>query len=141
LRRLAVYQPEPVPLPANAGWFGWGGKSATPPPNPNPAEAQLISIPVEGDSGLIATLKNVFIPTPDPAQAPLDPAEVAPATTIESASSSTSSLTDGKKKPHGWKRDKGKMVDYINTLEISTKENIGSREAVVVLHGYAAALG
>lgn len=46
----------------------------------------------------------------------------------------------GMKKTLG-RRKAGKMDDYINTLEISKPEDMGEKEAVVVLHGYAAALG
>jgi cardiolipin-specific phospholipase len=62
------------------------------------------------------------------------------------ASSTTSLDSEGKKKtnvcnPLGRKGKEGKWTDYINTLEISNPEHGSSKEAVVVLHGYAAALG
>ncbi|EIW71763.1 hypothetical protein TREMEDRAFT_22144, partial [Tremella mesenterica DSM 1558] len=41
----------------------------------------------------------------------------------------------------GWKHKDDTLVDYINTLEISKPEDANAKEAVVVLHGYAAALG
>lgn len=97
-------------------------------------------------TSLVATLRNVFIPTPDPSLAPPHPADpyTASASTSGSAASSVASLdAQGQKKSlSGKKRGKeGKLVDYINTLEISNPEHGNTKEAVVVLHGYAAALG
>jgi cardiolipin-specific phospholipase len=95
-------------------------------------------------------LRNVFIPTPDPSLAPQHPAD--PHTTPTPASSLASSTTSldskGNRKSlkvqnplHGKKGKEGKLTDYINTLEIANPEDGDSKEAVVVLHGYAAALG
>jgi cardiolipin-specific phospholipase len=95
--------------------------------------------------GMKASLRNVSIPTPDPAEAPAHPADPAPTTSRSSATSSTSSLSQsggrGEKKNAGRRKSGTKMGDYINTLEISSRENMGSKEAVVVNHGYAAAMG
>ena len=86
--------------------------------------------PLGTEHGLVATLRNVFIPTPDPMLAPAHPADPAGSSPAPSIAS-----TDSKK------RHKEKaMVDYINTLEIS-RSGDDSKQAVVVLHGYAAALG
>ena len=103
-------------------------------------------------TSLVATLRNVFIPTPDPSLAPAHPADpyhTASTSAAGSAASSVASLdSQGNKKAkvlnplNGKKRGKeGKLVDYLNTLEISNPEHGNSKEAVVVLHGYAAALG
>lgn len=83
--------------------------------------------------GMKATLRNVFIPTPDPTKAPSHPCDRA-----SSLTSATSSITNGIRGKDG---EKDKMVDYINTLEITTPETMDSKEGVVVSHGYAAAIG
>lgn len=103
-------------------------------------------------TSLVATLRNVFIPTPDPSAAPAHPADPRLPGGADTTSSSTTSLDSqckkrvrphnplkGLKAAHG--KEGGKNVDYINTLEISSPEHGESKEAVVVLHGYAAALG
>ncbi|WVQ79494.1 hypothetical protein IAT38_001593 [Cryptococcus sp. DSM 104549] len=162
LKRLSVYEPAPPPAEvANKGWFGLGGSSAAnsglaaDPPHAD-TQAQVTIAPASATSGsLVATLRNVFIPTPNPADAPAHPADpreptsaagVAGAT--DSPASSVSDLTREKKHyyklghGHKCKKDKeDKLVDYINTLEISRPEFQDRKEAVVVLHGYAAALG
>lgn len=104
-------------------------------------------------SHLVATLRNVFIPTPNPDDAPAHPVDPVTTKTTGSPDSSTSSLGStsgggGRKNghPHSHGHQLGglgkkKYQDYINTLEISSPENKGEREGVVVLHGYAAALG
>lgn len=103
-------------------------------------------------TSLVATLRNVFIPTPDPSLAPSHPADpyhAIPTSPTGSAASSVASFDEqGNKKTklrnplNGKKGGKeGKLVDYLNTLEISNPEHGNSKEAVVVLHGYAAALG
>jgi cardiolipin-specific phospholipase len=93
-------------------------------------------------TSLVATLRNVFIPTPDPSLAPRHPADPIGPSPV---SSTTSLDSSGKCQPrnplHGKKGKEGKLTDYINTLEISNPEHGNSKEAVVVLHGYAAALG
>lgn len=167
---------EPPARPQEKGWFSWGGSSdqqvhSTPSAEPQDSSAveaashrvgEGVSAPVEiGTSGLIATLRNVFIPTPNPDEAPFHPADpletsiltATPAkrhslfsgknsghSAATSASSSTTSLDSGGAGSHK-KGKAGKLVDYINTLEISSPENASSKEAVVMLHGYAAALG
>lgn len=89
----------------------------------------------------MATLRNVFIPAPNPADAPAHPADPRGL----SPSSTAASVHEEKKSHHHkskhCKKDESKLGDYINTLEISTPANQDSKEAVVVLHGYAAALG
>ncbi|WWD20070.1 hypothetical protein CI109_104544 [Kwoniella shandongensis] len=161
LRKLAFYESTPhTPPEVSKGWFGLGTPSAnasasgsnTPTPTSDPALTDSQSIPLNG-TGLVATLRNVFIPTPDPAQAPehpADPRTIVDGGATDSAASSASDLSSRsgtsseKKHKHRLskcKKDEGKLVDYINTLEISTRENKDSKEAVVVLHGYAAALG
>ena len=89
----------------------------------------------EEDDGLVATIRNVYIPTPDPTQAPAHPADRAmPQST--GPTTPTSKRETGRRSPPD-----GKLVDYINTLEISTPGTRNSKEAVVISHGYAAALG
>lgn len=175
---MAAFEPSPSSPEEVKGWFGWGsGSQASAKEDPksqngsveglarsmsrttadqlNEAEqnraGEEVSLPVGiGSTNLIATIKNVFIPTPNPDHAPAHPADpVEPSAsapgesaTTASASSSTSSLSGEKSKKvkcHKVKDDK--LVDYLNTLEISTPENANSKEAVVMLHGYAAALG
>ncbi|KIR29587.1 cardiolipin-specific phospholipase [Cryptococcus deuterogattii LA55] len=92
-------------------------------------------------SGLVATLRNVFITTPNPADAPAHPADPR-----DLPPPSGHGPQHEEKKSHRHisrhcKNDESKLKDYINTLEISTPANKDSKEAVVVLHGYAAALG
>ena len=156
LRRLAMFEPPSAPPPSK-GWFGWSG--AEPTTTVPPLESRLDAIgreigdaragdevvhplPVTG-TGLVATLRNVFIPTPDPALAPAHPADLVTPSPAGSASSSSSSLSNSEKKHRQAHHHshKSKHEDYINTLEISNAENATSREAVVVMHGYAAALG
>lgn len=174
LRRMSMY--EPPARPQEKGWFSWGGSSEqqlqpAPPAGHHDSSAveaanhrvgQGVSAPVEiGTSGLIATLRNVFVPTPNPDEAPFHPADPLEASTsmstpakrhslfsgkstgnsaATSANSSTASL--GSEETGSQKKGKaGKLTDYINTLEISSPENASSKEAVVMLHGYAAALG
>lgn len=177
LRRMAAFEPSPSSPEEVKGWFGWGSASQATAKQDSPSHeasteglarsvsrtsaSQLneaeqnrageeVSLPVGiGSTNLIATIKNVFIPTPNPDHAPAHPADpVEPSVSAEfgttaSASSSTSSLSGEKSKSkvkcHKVKDDK--LVDYLNTLEISTPENANSKEAVVMLHGYAAALG
>ena len=161
-----MYQPPEPESPSAKGWFSWSA-------DPN-APTTKENIPASGDVGnrageqvvndenhavppvalpgtsLVATLRNVFIPTPDPALAPQHPADQrTEATPGSSVASSTTSLdSSGKKRAsklvnplHGKKGKDGKLTEYINTLEISNPEHGNSKEAVVVLHGYAAALG
>lgn len=161
-----MYQPPEPGSPNTKGWFSWSA-------DPN-ASTTKENIPSDGSVGerageqvvndenhavppvslpgtsLVATLRNVFIPSPDPALAPQHPAdprtEVTPDSSV--ASSTTSLDSSGKKRSsklvnplHGKKSKDGKLTEYINTLEISNPEHGNSKEAVVVLHGYAAALG
>jgi cardiolipin-specific phospholipase len=163
---MSMYQPPEPGSPGNKGWFSWSA-------DPN-AAATKENIPPREDVGdrageqvvndenhavppvslpgtsLVATLRNVFIPTPDPALAPQHPADpridASPGSSV--ASSTTSLDSNGKKRAsklvnplHGKKGKDGKLTEYINTLEISNPEHGNSKEAVVVLHGYAAALG
>ncbi|ORY35011.1 Alpha/Beta hydrolase protein [Naematelia encephala] len=154
LRRLSMFEPTQTvtPVHTSKGWFGSHEKeisaSETALGNARAGDEVVPPLSVPGNSGLVATLRNVFIPTPDPAQAPAHPADPLPSE--ESAASSSSSLPStksGVKKHHGHhlhlhgKKGDSKHADYINTLELSTPENANSKEAVVVLHGYAAALG
>ncbi|KAL7424896.1 hypothetical protein Q5752_000582 [Cryptotrichosporon argae] len=147
LRRLAHYTPPP---PQMAGsWLPWSGGSSAGAAavtaksselRQTPSRAEDVVPPAATESGLVATLRNVFISTPDPSLAPADPTDVfAPSASSDSVASSASHS----KVPrlHRKKVAADKLVDYINTLEISRPANAGSREAVVVLHGYAAALG
>ena len=108
------------------GWFGWG--SSQPVITPAAGETEDASVP--GDNGLIATLRNVFIPSPNPDMAPKHPVDPAPSASASPASSISDNSASAKK-----------LVDYINTLEISSPADKTSKEAVVVLHGYAAAMG
>ncbi|WRT69423.1 uncharacterized protein IL334_006409 [Kwoniella shivajii] len=170
LRRMASFEPSSTASlspPSHSstkseskGWF-FGGSSTSSSATATTAaskkelddklpveEVGQIKDPLPLQNGLVATLKNVFIQTPNPNDAPQHPADPREIT----SASATSSLSDlsqtsinsshGKIKKH-CKKDKnqGKLVDYINTLEITSNENKDSKEAVVVLHGYAAALG
>ncbi len=146
------------PEPVATGWFDWGGQT-TPSTlavetkldaaqqemgDARAGDAVVNAVPVTG-TGLVATLRNVFVPTPNPDLAPAHPADPLESSPSPpgSAASSTSSLTKGEKKSLKSHHlgHKHNHEDYINTLEISTPENASSREAVVVMHGYAAALG
>ena len=91
-------------------------------------------------TGLVASLRNVFISTPDPNLAPAHPADPISTSQPGSPASSTSSLSGGGKEKRAAHR-KHKHEDYINTLEISDPKTAASHEAVVVVHGYAAAMG
>lgn len=177
LRRMSMYQPPEPGSPATAarGWFNFpssgegeaGGSRPQAPPiegNENVASNNQAGVgdrageqvvnedhavpPVNlPGTSLVATLRNVFISTPDPSLAPQHPADPhEPGSTTSSLLSLDSQGSKKACKPHNpltsRKRAKeGKMVDYINTLEISNPEHSSSKEAVVVLHGYAAALG
>lgn len=165
LRRMSMYQPpEPGSSAPAKGWFGSSADPEAPSTKENISPSSQVgdrageqvvndqnhavpAVSLPGTS-LVATLRNVFIPTPDPSLAPQHPADpVGPSSAPGSINSSTTSLdSDGKKKcktinPLGKKGKEGKWTDYINTLEISNPEHGKSKEAVVVLHGYAAALG
>ncbi|BEI92887.1 uncharacterized protein CcaverHIS019_0505150 [Cutaneotrichosporon cavernicola] len=129
LRRLAYYQPTP-PEPSRS-WFSWGHAA--------PATSAPQHIPTDG---LLATLRTVFIPTPDPALAPPRPDMLMD----ENSSISTSSSSSKTKHKHKHARalhcnHAEGLTDYINTLEFSSPATKDSKEAVVVVHGYAAALG
>lgn len=133
LRRMPSFQPSQRQL-----------DPASPGTNQESMEGEEI---VGHHDGLVATIRKVFIPTPKPVDAPSHPTDLAisPSTPYTSAASSTSSLSktagkSGKKQTVGAGPENG-LVDYINTLEISHPKDKGSKEAVVVLHGYAAALG
>ena len=156
LRRLAMFEPPSAPA-ASKGWFNWGTNETTKTVPPLESRVDAIGqeigdaragdevvnpLPVVG-TGLVATLRNVFIPTPNPALAPAHPADPITTSPAGSASSSSSSLSHNEKKHHHalHHTHEAKHEDYINTLEISNPEYASSREAVVVMHGYAAALG
>jgi cardiolipin-specific phospholipase len=164
LRRMSMYQPPEPGSPGSKGWFSWSADpSASTTKEHIPSKAEVgerageqvvndenhavppVSLP---GTPLVATLRNVFIPTPDPALAPQHPADPRVDSPASSVASSTTSLdSSGKKRAsivnplHGKKGKVGKLTEYINTLEISNPEHGNSKEAVVVLHGYAAALG
>ncbi|WWC65600.1 uncharacterized protein I303_108220 [Kwoniella dejecticola CBS 10117] len=165
LRRMANFEPAP-PNEVQKGWFGFGSSSSSTSSSSEAAQKIEIdnTLPPEEigqikepltlpNSGLVATLRNVFIPTPDPALAPLHPADPRDPSQSQSqsaASSSTDLSEQGnshtRKKyhishSHKCKKHDGKLVDYINTLEITKPQDKDSKEGVVVLHGYAAALG
>ncbi|WVF68893.1 hypothetical protein IAT40_003666 [Kwoniella sp. CBS 6097] len=157
LRRMASFEPTPSPLVESKGWFGTTRthKTATEglpamtaeQANMDDSEIGQIKEPISiKGTGLQATLRNVFIPTPNPADAPQHPADPRELSSAASSSTdlSTSAASSHGKKHHHCKHHKdkdGKLVDYINTLEVTAPENEASKEAVVVLHGYAAALG
>ena len=134
LRRMEIFRPSP-PEPAK-GWFGWStSQPVVKPTHEDDVRAEARG-PVTG-SGLVATLRNVFVPTPNPDAAPGHPADP-----VVSGSSPASSLSEkSKHRLSLHKKNQGKLVDYINTMEISSPDNEKSKEAVVVLHGYAAAMG
>ncbi|WVW86617.1 hypothetical protein I302_108670 [Kwoniella bestiolae CBS 10118] len=147
LRRMAAFEPSSIPPAQSKGWFTSGQKQDLP-----ETEIGQIKDPLPiSHTGLVATLRNVFIPTPNPAFAPSHPADPREVTSGSATSSSTDLSTAGsgsvtskeKKKHHSKckKGEEGKMVDFINTLEITRPQDKDSKEAVVVLHGYAAALG
>ncbi|TXT13058.1 hypothetical protein VHUM_01459 [Vanrija humicola] len=123
LRRLSYYSPAP-PEPSKS-WFSWSGSHSQ-------ADDKPFVAPIDPSTGFAATVRNVFIPTPDPALAP-----TVPDTNPDSRASSVKSGKSGHEKKHCHKNHQ----DYINTLEITRKDNVDSKEAVVVLHGYAAAQG
>lgn len=100
----------------------------------NPASAA-------SSSGLVATLRNVFISTPDPADAPAHPADPRDLPPPSGHGPQHEEKKSHRHMSRHCKNDESKLKDYINTLEISTPANKDSKEAVVVLHGYAAALG
>lgn len=136
LRRMAYFQPTP-PAPSKS-WLPW---ASVPELEPEVAVVPTIT----SASGLVASVRNVFIPTPDPNDAP--------SLVDKDTQSASNSVSSGDKKHHHnhhnhnhhhrvhHHKDDGKLVDYINTLEISRPDLKDSKEAVVVLHGYAAALG
>jgi cardiolipin-specific phospholipase len=158
---MAHFQPPP-PVEEGKGWFG-RASTAAPTPHPEmhqeaPASAADVAsahqrqgeevsqpIPIEGTK-LVATLRNVFISTPNPLAAPQHPADPiivehdSPAASVSSSQASLDKMCKDKVKSAG-RRKAGKTEDYLNTLEISRPEDRGEKEAVVVLHGYAAALG
>ncbi|WVR08294.1 hypothetical protein IAU60_005343 [Kwoniella sp. DSM 27419] len=144
LRRMASF--EPVPIPEPKGWFGALSTTQTSEQAamPDHEVGQIKDpLPIKG-TGLVTTLRNVFIPTPNPADAPGHPADPRSPTASgnNSAASSTSDLSTSSATKHWSKKGKeAKLVDYINTLEITASENKHAMEGVVVLHGYAAALG
>lgn len=100
----------------------------------NPASAA-------SSSGLVATLRNVFISTPNPADAPAHPADPRDLPPPSGHGPQHEEKKSHRHMSRHCKNDESKLKDYINTLEISTSANKDSKEAVVVLHGYAAALG
>jgi len=124
-------------VPAKGSWFSF---AAAPTHTQHAEVATAAAVPQKtSDTGLVATIRNVFIPTPDPNLAPKHPDDPP-----ESSAASTASSQE-RKKHHRLTLHKhsneDKLVDYINTLEISRSDLESSKEAVVVLHGYAAALG
>ena len=150
---MSIFEPSPA-APDPKGWFAWNsghghhhGHPDHPPTGysdqpPTGYEGESITrVETQVGSGLIARLRDVFVPTPDPSLAPQHPVDPLPGPS--SSASSLASHTEKKKLhfKHGSKTKSGKLVDYINTLEISSKENANSKEAVVVMHGYAAAMG
>ncbi|OCF37260.1 cardiolipin-specific phospholipase [Kwoniella heveanensis BCC8398] len=167
LRRMASFEPTPPStLTESKGWFGLsrgthnsaaasradGAMPAMTAEQANMDDSEIgqIKEPISiKGTGLQATLRNVFIPTPNPADAPQHPADpressssAASSSTDLSSAASASTSTHVKKHHCKHHKDKdGKLVDYINTLEVTSPENKQSKEAVVVLHGYAAALG
>lgn len=92
-------------------------------------------------SGLVATLRNVFITTPNPADAPAHPADPRDLPLRSGHGPQHEEKKSHRHISRHCKNDESRLKDYINTLEISTPANRDSKEAVVVLHGYAAALG
>ncbi|ODO00612.1 cardiolipin-specific phospholipase [Cryptococcus wingfieldii CBS 7118] len=153
LRRLTMYEPkvEEAKVEGSKGWLGWGhgASSVTESQSATAQVASTVTLESSGSgspAGLVASLRNVFIPTPDPEDAPLHPADPrTPLASLASSPASSSTSVDSHEKKHKHKchkhRKDGELVDYINTLEISAPKDKNSKEAVVVLHGYAAALG
>jgi cardiolipin-specific phospholipase len=136
LRRMSFYRPEQAEMAKSSPLAG----AATP--------AEDVPVPAPSDTGLVATLRSVFIPTPDPKLAPLHPSDKPQPASAEGSESTSLSSQEKKKRNrmslHRRKSDdssKEKLVDYINTLEISREDLAGSKEAVVVVHGSAAAWG
>jgi cardiolipin-specific phospholipase len=142
LRRMEIFRPSP-PAEQVKGWFGWSTSQSVVEPTPAEIKDHHDSAHVENRGQLVATLRNVFIKTPNPDDAPKHPVDPIERTDDGAGSpgSSTASLGGTKCKTLKKKTKEEKMVDYINTMEISTANNRNSKEAVVVLHGYAAAMG
>lgn len=135
---MEIFRPSPSAEQVK-GWFGWSTSQSV--VEPTPAELASHHDSAHVGQGLVATLRNVFIKTPNPDEAPEHPVD--PIEPVSASSSVASGAVGHKHKLH-LKKDKEKdekMVDYINTMEISTSANRASSEAVVVLHGYAAAMG
>lgn len=129
LRRLSYFTPQPE-TPSKGGWFSFASA-------PAPSDSAPVPPTNPSETGLVASLRSVFIPTPDPDMAPKRPDQLP-----ESPSSSVSSLEKKRRRlTLNSKCHDGELVDYINTLEISRPDLENSKEAVVVLHGYAAAFG
>lgn len=130
LRRLKYYR-SPPPAPSR-GWFASSSHEA------------IDAMQVADGSGLVATLRTVFIPTPDPSTAPLLPSGAEPPSSSAGSVSSSASSSKSTSKSHFHLHHKSKtdkLNNYVNTLEISDDATRNAKEAVVVLHGYAAALG
>lgn len=131
---MEMFRPSP-PAEQAKGWFGWSTSQSVVTPTPEEVASHHDS--AHAGDGLVATLRNVFIKTPNPDDAPAHPVDP-----IEAGSSASSvASTSSGKKGHCKKDKEGRLVDYINTMEISNAANRSSSEAVVVLHGYAAAMG
>ena len=130
LRRMSVF------APSAAGSARQEGKG-------NIADKVEDDTVIGEHEGLVATLRHVFVPTPNPLDAPSHPADIAELPARSSRTSLPNVSGGNQKKPSVKKGDElgPGLVDYINTLEISRPELASSKEAVVVLHGYAAALG
>ncbi|EKD00988.1 hypothetical protein A1Q2_04675 [Trichosporon asahii var. asahii CBS 8904] len=129
LRKMPFYTPSL--RPESKSWF-WNNASSASLPN------ETEDTPEQG-TGLVARVRKVFVPTPDPHAAPPRP-DVPAASDVESISSGGSSKA-AKRLSRVLHHDKERKGDYINTLEFTTPQTTGSREAVVVLHGYGAAQG
>ena len=131
---MSNFRPSP-PEQTSKGWFGWSTSQSVVTPTQED-DLKAAAEPTTG-SGLIATLRNVFVPSPNPDLAPAHPVDP-----ISNSPSPASSISEKKKSGHlSHKKTEDKLSDYINTLEISSPDNAKSKEAVVVLHGYAAAMG
>lgn len=135
---MEIFRPSP-PAEQVKGWFGWSTSQSVVEPTKEELASHHDSAHV--GEGLVATLRNVFIKTPNPEEAPAHPVDPIEPGVGSSASSIASGESGHKHKLQCKKEKEGKMVDYINTMEISTAANRHSTEAVVVLHGYAAAMG
>lgn len=129
LRKLPFYTPSL--RPESKSWF-WNNASSASLPN------ETEDTPEEG-TGLVARVRKVFVPTPNPHDAPPRPDMAS--SDNDSISSSGGSSKAAKRLSRTLHCDKDKKGDYINTLEFTTSQTTGSREAVVVLHGYGAAQG